>query len=124
MGLPSVASIKRQIEREGPRFGLTWTVIGGKVYAAERVKVRINHGGLVSMRTRLHAVRRIEKPGDWMELFRLRLSRRDCSVKQRLQARKDAEAKAERERFDPIRSEMKADARRWMRNPVTVLMGG
>ncbi len=124
MGLPSVASIKRQIEREGPRFGLTWTVIGGKVYAAERVTVRVNHGGLVSMRTRLHAVRRIEKPGDWMELFRLRLSRRDRSIGARLQARKDAEARAEAARFEPVRREMKADARRWMRNPVTVTMKG
>ncbi len=124
MGLPSVASLKRQIEREGARFGLTWQVIDGKVYAAEKVTVRVNHGGLVSMRTRLHAVRRIEQPGDWMELFRLRLSRRDRSIGARLEARRVAEAKLERDRFEPVDRELRATAKRWLRNPVTVTMGG
>lgn len=117
----SNASLKRQIEREGPRWGLTHMTVDGQVLVAEDQRfVLPTFAGVNYMETIRRDITAVSMDYPWSSMLRNRVRREERRIYTRAEIRHAMEQKAAKARIDDAYHELEADIRRADKQAVQV----
>lgn len=116
----SLESIKRQIDREGKRWGVFGVIKDGAVYAAAMGKVAEVHGDVGSLRDEPILLSRIDENHPFSAFLSFRIKRGQFDAMRRFEESAARRKKAQQAHYDDLAGDFKDRARRIVTRPITI----